>query len=221
ESSDSIETGRLEHVTRSQVLEVFGGDIGRNIFFVPLAVRQKQLEAAPWIKSAMVMRFLPNRLRVEVKERTPMAFVQIGSTTGLIDESGVVMPMPIATGPGTIKDDFSFPVITGLHSAEPLSVRAASMKIFARLEQELNANGAAYMNDVSEVDLSDPQDVRIVVGDNDGTVLVHLGSRDFERRYRFYLEHIKSWRQQYHVRSIDLRYDGQVIVNREGQVTGK
>ncbi|MEO8726627.1 MAG: hypothetical protein ABI383_10960, partial [Acidobacteriaceae bacterium] len=42
ESSDSIETGRLEHVTRSQVLEVFGGDIGRNIFFVPLAVRQKQ-----------------------------------------------------------------------------------------------------------------------------------------------------------------------------------
>lgn len=223
ESSDSIETGTLKHVARSQVLEVFGGDIGRNIFFVPLEARQKQLEAVPWIQSATVMRFLPNRLRVEVKERTPVAFVQIGRTTGLIDASGVVMSMPvstyqIATG---AQDKFSFPVITGLQSSEPLSVRAASMKIFARLERELDANDAAYMNDVSEVDLSDPQDVRLVVGDSDGTVLVHLGNSDFQRRYRFYLEHIKAWRQQYQVRSVDLRYDGQVIVNREGQATQK
>lgn len=215
ETSDNIETGTLKNVARSQVLEVFGGDIGRNIFFVPLEARQKQLEKVPWIQSATVMRFLPNRLRVEIKERTPVAFVQIGGTTGLIDKSGVVMEMPHSA------EKFSFPVITGLSNAEPLSMRSARMKIFSQLQQELDADNAQYMRDVSEVDLSDPQDVSIVVGDSDGAVLVHLGSSDFQRRYRFYLEHIKAWRQQYQVRSVDLRYDGQVIVNREGQALQK
>src|SRR5580700_4495905 len=40
ESSDDIEITGLDNVTRPQVLEVMGGDIGRNIFFVPLAQRQ-------------------------------------------------------------------------------------------------------------------------------------------------------------------------------------
>ena len=53
-----------DNVTRAQVLEVMGGDIGRNIFFVPLAQRQEQLEQIPWVESASVMRFVPNRLRV-------------------------------------------------------------------------------------------------------------------------------------------------------------
>ena len=44
DSSDHIEITGLENVTRSQVMEVIGGDIGRNIFFVPMAQRKKQLE---------------------------------------------------------------------------------------------------------------------------------------------------------------------------------
>ena len=40
ESSDDIEISGLQNVTRSQVMEVMGGDIGRNIFFVPLAQRK-------------------------------------------------------------------------------------------------------------------------------------------------------------------------------------
>ena len=43
-SSDDIEIAGLHNVTRSQVMEVMGEDIGRNIFFVPLDQRQKQLE---------------------------------------------------------------------------------------------------------------------------------------------------------------------------------
>ncbi len=62
-SSDNIEITGLENVTRAQVMEVLGGDIGRNIFFVPLAERQAQLEQIPWVESASVMRFVPNRLR--------------------------------------------------------------------------------------------------------------------------------------------------------------
>src|SRR6266403_3994083 len=44
ESSDDIDISGLQNVTRAQVMEVMGGDIGRNIFFVPLVQRKKQLE---------------------------------------------------------------------------------------------------------------------------------------------------------------------------------
>ncbi len=36
DSSDQIEVAGAEHVTHAQIMEVMGGDIGRNIFFVPL-----------------------------------------------------------------------------------------------------------------------------------------------------------------------------------------
>src|SRR5580704_14248098 len=36
-SSDDIEIAGLQTVPRSQVMEVMGADIGRNIFFIPLA----------------------------------------------------------------------------------------------------------------------------------------------------------------------------------------
>ena len=213
ETSDNIETATLKNVSRAQVLDVFGADIGRNIFFVPLAARRQQLEQIPWIESATVMRLLPDRIRVEVTERTPVAFVEIAGRIGLIDANGVVMDLPRSG------EHYSFPVITGMRrsSEEPLSVRAARMQIYARLVSDLNANGANYARDLSEVDLSDPTDARITVGDANGTVLVHLGDTDFQKRYRFYIEHINGWRQQYQVHSVDLRYDGQVIVNREGQ----
>ena len=36
ESSDNIEVAGMQNVTKAQIMEVMGADIGRNIFFVPL-----------------------------------------------------------------------------------------------------------------------------------------------------------------------------------------
>ncbi|MGO9646936.1 MAG: cell division protein FtsQ/DivIB, partial [Terriglobales bacterium] len=55
ESSDDIEISGLGNVTRPQVMEVMGEDIGRNIFFIPLDQRQEQLEQIPWVETASVM----------------------------------------------------------------------------------------------------------------------------------------------------------------------
>src|SRR5436189_2005915 len=94
DSSDHIEITGLENVTRSQVMEVIGGDIGRNIFFVPMAQRKKQLEQIPWVESASVMRFVPNRLRIEVQERTAIAFARSGPKILRIDPVGTLMELP-------------------------------------------------------------------------------------------------------------------------------
>jgi cell division protein FtsQ len=211
DSSDDIEIAGLQNVTRYQIMEVMGGDIGRNIFFVPLTTRKQALEKIPWVQSASVMRFVPNRLRIEIHERTPVAFARIGSKILLIDSVGTLMELPAAG-----KRKYSFPVILGMNPGEPLSTRTPRMKIYNDVVNQLDAGGAHYSQELSEVDLSDPEDVKVLASDPQGEVLVHLGSSNYLERYKVYVSHVREWRQQFDkLESVDLRYDRQIIVNPE------
>jgi cell division protein FtsQ len=217
ESSDDIEVAGLQNVTRYQIMEIMGGDIGRNIFFVPLTERKQALEKIPWVESASVMRFVPNRLKIEIHERTPVAFARVGSKILLIDPVGTLMDLPAAG-----KKKYSFPVILGMNQGEPASTRAARMKIYNDLVSQLDAGGAHYSQDLSEVDLSDAEDVKVVASDPQGEVLVHLGSSNYLERYKVYVSHVREWRQQFDkLESVDLRYDRQIIVNPDLQGTAK
>ena len=209
DSSDQIEVAGAEHVAHAHIMEVMGEDIGRNIFFVPLAQRKLQLEQIPWVESASVMRFVPNRLRIEIHERTPVAFARAGSHISLIDAGGTLMEL----GPGG-KHKYSFAVIAGMNAGEPLSTRAARMKSYNELVRELDSSGAHYSQGLSEVDLTDTEDVKVLAADANGEVLVHLGSGNYLQRYKTYVTHGQQWRQQFDkLESVDLRYDGQIIVN--------
>src|SRR5271166_4833174 len=215
ESSDNIEITGMQNVTKAQIMEVMGADIGRNIFFIPLAQQKSQLEQIPWVESASVMRFVPNRLKVEIQERTPVAFARVGSRMMLIDAGGTLMEL-------TPKHKYSFPVILGMNPGEPLSTRAPRMKTYAEMVRELDSAGARYSQDLSEVDLTDLEDVKVRVNDPAGDVLVHLGSSDYLRRYKIYVSHAQGWRQQFQrLEAVDLRYDNKMIVNPELQRSAK
>jgi cell division protein FtsQ len=215
ESSDNIEVTGMQNVTKAQIMEVMGADIGRNIFFIPLAQQKTQLEQIPWVESASVMRFVPNRLKVEIHERTPVAFARVGSRMSLIDAGGTLMEL-------TPKHKYSFPVILGMNPGEPLSTRAPRMKAYAEMVSDLDSGGARYSQDLSEVDLSDLEDMKVRVNDPAGDVLVHLGSSDYLRRYKIYVSHAQGWRQQFQkLESVDLRYDNQIIVNPDMERTAK
>ncbi|PYX87225.1 MAG: hypothetical protein DMG68_12515 [Acidobacteria bacterium] len=200
QSSDDIEIFGNHNVTHAQVMEVLGGDIGRNVFFVPLAQRKAELEKIPWVESASVMRFIPNCLRIEIHERTPVAFVRVGSRISLIDAGGTLMDLPTNN-----KKKYSFPVLVG---------RAPRMRVYNQLVRELDSGCAHYSQDLSEVDLSDLDDVKVLANDPQGAVLVHLGSENFLDRYKVYVTHVQEWRQQFDkLDSVDLRYERQIIVN--------
>jgi cell division protein FtsQ len=217
ESSDDIEISGLGNVTRAQVIEVMGSDIGRNIFFIPLDERQNQLEQIPWVETASVMRFVPNRIKIEIHERTPVAFVRLGSKILLTDATGTLMDLPSGS-----KKKFSFPVILGMNAGEPQSTRAPRMKIYNQLLSELDSEGAHYSQDLSEVDLSDSDDVKVLANDAGGEVLVHLGSSDFLSRFKTYMSHAQEWRQQFaRLDSVDLRYEHQIVVNPDLQGRAK
>jgi len=209
DSSDNISIAGTNNVSRSQVLDVMASDIDRNIFYVPLEQRKKQLEQIPWVQSASIMRLLPNRLKVVIAERTPVAFVEIGSHIQLIDANGVIMDVP-----ANQNTRYSFPVLVGMSENEPLSTRVARMKLYTQLVKELDSSGAHYSADLSDIDLSDPDDVKATVIDPHGAVLVHLGSSNFLEHFKVYVAHVQEWRTQFHhLESVNLRYDHQVIVN--------
>lgn len=210
DSSASIEATGITELSRSELVNVFGSDIGRNVFFVPLVRREAALEATPWVRHATVMRVLPNIIRVTIEERVPIAFVRVGREIELVDAQGVLLSMAPAT---LARRHYSFPVVVGLDPNGLPAARADRMHLFQRFVSALDGGGAKVSSQLSEVDLTDLDDVRAVVPAQGTDILLHFGNSDFLERYRSYQEHLPEWRQQYpNLSAVDLRYDRQVVL---------
>lgn len=210
DSPSSIEILGNSEVSRRQLLAVFGADIGRNIFLVPLNRRRASLEELPWVEHATVMRLLPNQMRVAIRERTPIAFVRVGNAIGVVDAHGVLLSLPPAI---MSERRYSFPVVTGISAADPLSLRSARMQLYGQFIADLDSGAERVSEQISEVDLSDPEDIRALLPAQGSDIQVHFGDRDFLARYRRYQQHLAEWRQQYpQLASVDLRYDNQAVL---------
>ncbi len=213
DGASSIEAAGNNELSRTEIVNVFGTDIGRNIFFVPLGRREAALEALPWVRHATVMRLLPRTLRVTIDERVPVAFVRVGHEIELVDGEGMLLTMPPAT---LAARHYSFPVVTGLDPNSPPEARAERMHLYRSFITALDGDPAAgrkVSEQLSEVDLSDLHDVRAVVPAQGTDMLLHFGDSDFLERYRSYQEHLPEWRQQYpSLSAVDLRYDRQVVL---------
>ena len=204
----NIQAVGLSHVPRADILPVFGADIGKNIFFIHLSERRRQLEQIPWIQSATVMRVLPDQIRVSIVERKPIAFVREGQQIELVDADGVVLTM----SPEAItRHHYSFPVVTGIDPRDPAASRRTRMAVYRRLIDDLDSAGQHLSRQISEIDLTDPEDARVLMEDD--PTLLHFGDDQFLARYQRYKAHIAEWRQQYpQLSAIDLRYDNQVVL---------
>jgi cell division protein FtsQ len=210
EGTSNIQATGLGEVSRAEILPVFGEDIGRNIFFVPLNERRKQLEQIPWVQHATVMRLLPDQIRVSVVERQPVAFVRHGQQIGLVDANGVLLNMPAAM---MAQHHYSFPVLTGIDAGDPLPSRKARIDLYLRMLGELDANGQHVSEQISEIDLTDPEDARVLMPEQGTDILAHFGEDHFYDRYQRYKAHIAEWRRQYpKLAAVDLRYDQQVVL---------
>lgn len=206
----NIQAVGLTQVSRADMLPVFGEDIGRNIFFVPLAERRKQLEAIPWVERATVMRLLPDQIRVSVVERQPVAFVRQGQQIGLVDKDGVLLTMPAAM---MAQHNYSFPVVSGIDASDPPAKRRIRMAVYERLLAELDANNQNLSQQISEVDLTDAQDARVLMPEQGTDIVAHFGDDQFLDRYQRYKAHIAEWRAQYpKLSAVDLRYANQVVL---------
>jgi len=184
--------------------------MGRNIFFVPVDARRKQLEQIPWIERATVMRVLPDQIRVSVVERQPVAFTRHREEIGLVDANGVLLNMAPET---MARHHYSFPVLTGIDAGDSADSRKERMDVYMRMMAELDAGGKHNSEQISEIDLTDPEDARVLMPEQGADILAHFGEDHFLERYERYQAHIAEWRQQYpHLAAVDLRYDNQVVL---------
>lgn len=212
--TSNIEVRGLGQVSRAEMLPVFGEDIGRNVFFVPLSERRKELEQIPWIEHATVMRLLPDQIRITVVERKPIAFLRQGAQVGLVDANGVLLTQPPSM---MAQHHYSFPVVTGIDSRDPIASRRTRMEVYQHLVSELDANGQHLSDQVSEIDLSDPEDARVLMPEQATDIVAHFGADHFLERYQRYKAHIAEWRQQYpKLAEVDLRYEQQVVLQMTG-----
>jgi cell division protein FtsQ len=204
----AVELQGGKYLARTEVEEVFLPDRDHSIYQIPLEQRRQAVEQIPWVRSAVVTRILPDQIRVFVEERIPVAFLWTRKGVVLLDAEGVSLDSPPETA-------FNFPVVRGLSDQERADQRRAKMRRYMSLMGDVRRESASLEEEaISEVDLADPEDLRVVATDAAGAVQLHLGQEKFGDRYGVYARHIRQWRQQFsQIQSIDLRYEGQVVVH--------
>jgi len=215
---DQIEVTGNHIVAKEEVQKLFVRDRNLSVLRIPLETRRAQVEQLPWVEEASVQRIMPNRLRVLITERTPIAFCRIGTELLLIDSHGVLLDRPEG-------EDFQFPIVTGLSENTPREEREKRMQIYEEFTKAAELVKPGSLDRVSELDLSNPRDLKAVLtglgsGDNSRAVTVHFGQADFTNKYRLLLENFAQWQANAGpVRSIDLQYSRQVVVNPDTSTT--
>lgn len=216
--SDQIDLLGNHIVSRESVLQLFAHDRNRSVLRIPLDARRSQLEQLPWVESASVQRILPNRIRVELTERTPIAFLRNGNELALIDAHGVILNRPES-------EDLHFPIVTGLPDSMPREEREKRIETYQEFLRDADLVRSGSSDRVSEIDLSNAKDLRVVMtglasATDSQAVTIHFGNSDFTGKYRMLVENFAQWQANAgRVQSIDLQYSRQVVVNADSSAT--
>jgi POTRA domain-containing FtsQ-type protein len=151
---------KVEHVdvrgsrflSEGEVRELLGPAVGENILGLDIQSLKSRLRASPWVADATVVRTLPDTLRVDIRERQPLALAEM-ERLYLMDASGTLIDL---FGPRTA--GFDLPIVRGLvaASAEERRVRAERA---GELLRDLGDLGA----EVSEVEVEKSGDLKLVL----------------------------------------------------------
>ena len=94
-------------VSMAEVLELAGVNVGDNLLKVDVAEIKKSVKLNPWISEVSVARNFPDRINIEIKERKPIAFINLDGLY-FVDETGIIFKKI------SLEDELDLPVITGL-----------------------------------------------------------------------------------------------------------
>jgi len=179
---------------------------GTNVFRMSLDVRRRDVETLPWVRAASVTRILPHGLLVHITERVPVAYVNAGGRICLIDDDGILLEKPE-------NGAFDFPVLSGLEDLST-DVRRTRVALYREFMGQVGeeASGAGWM--ISEVYLSDEEDLKALLINGQQTVQVHFGEKDFLERFRSFLTLLPEIQKSNpKIDSVDLRYGNQIVVD--------
>jgi cell division septal protein FtsQ len=201
-SDSSLEIGGAAHISRPAIEKIFADDEGVSVYLIPLAERRDAIRDVAWVREASVARVWPNRVIVRVQERTPVAFVRLNASRfGLIDAEGMILP------PAT--DRFKLPVLSGVRSSDAVAKRRDGVQRMLRLTADL---GDATAN-ISEIDVSDGDNLKVSQPYDGRFLTLLLGDRNFKGRYGNFLSHYSQIQQRLPGAAVlDLRLEDRITV---------
>ncbi len=195
----------VHYASASQVRHVFSQDFGRSLYLVPLQARRQQLLAIDWVQDAAVSKIWPDTLRVAIREREPVAFVRLpsarageGTRLALIDLYGHILRPRVAA-------KFTLPVIAGVRENETVESRRARVMRALEMLKEIGPLGAQ----VSEVDVSDPNNLLVAEHVGNDVVNLMVGEENYAERLRNFLANYSEIKEKRpDAKTLDLRVDG-------------
>jgi cell division protein FtsQ len=202
--SPNLELQGVKFASRQQVLRIFEPDYGRSLYLLPLAARRRTLLGIRWVHGASVARIWPNRVIVRITERRPAAFIKVPAEGmarwALIDDEGVILDAPA-------KASFQLPVLAGVNGRESQEKRGVRVRRMERLMKDLGP----LADNVSEVDATDLDDLKITEQVGSGAVALMLGDRNYSSRLKNFLRHYPDiHRRMPQATSFDLRLDDRI-----------
>ena len=204
--SPNLHVEGIQYASRDAILRIFRPDVGLSVFLVPLMDRWKAVTRVQWVKTAGVTRGWPNQITIRITERQPAAFLQVPaegmSRWSLIDDEGYILDPPLKSG-------FDLPVLTGVSSRDELRLRGEKVHRMQRLMDDLGP----LKQQVSEVDVADLDNLKIMVKMDDRAVRLMLGDHDYRLRFQTFLDRFEDIRKRTSNTSmIDMRVDKHIYV---------
>ncbi|MBI5327909.1 MAG: FtsQ-type POTRA domain-containing protein [Deltaproteobacteria bacterium] len=177
-------------VSKAEVLELAGINLGDNLLKINTGDIQKNLRLNTWIAEVDVARNFPNRLSIGIKERKPVAFINLDSLY-FVDETGIIFKKI------SIEDEIDLPIITGLKMEDieeevktsELAIKAVNL-IHVLEKKEIFANN----EELSEINIDKAygltlytmqQGTRIELGDEEFTEKIEKLKRVIQSRNGF------------------------------------
>lgn len=204
-ASERLRVGRVEvegsrFLSEGEVRELLGPAVGENILGLDIEALKARLRASPWVADATVQRTLPDTLRVEIRERVPLALAEVDRLY-LMDADGGLIDI---YGPRTAV--FDLPIVRGLQGVEGEARRDRAQRAGALL-RDLGELAA----EISEVYVEPSGDLRVVLR-GAGEVVV-LGAPPCRKRFVMFLGLRKDLAERCPgAEYFDLRFRGRIYV---------
>ena len=108
----------LEVEISTVIQEVVTLQKSTNIFMLDLNLLTERIKKHPWVRKARVSRLLPDRLRVEIREKKPVVLLSLDKLY-FVDRYGKVI------APVGKQDLLNYPILTGINPADRKTMKHA------------------------------------------------------------------------------------------------
>lgn len=209
----TIDVFGAERTPESSVVRVVSAD-RKNIWDVDLEEIRVNLEGMKTVRRAAVSRVLPDTIRVDIVERTPVAAVRLGDSLYWADDEAVLIAK---VRRNETRPDFFLVGWDRGEYRQAIRSNKRRVQMFESMADEWSDFGMSKR--VHSVDMTETSNVVASVSSSEGRIPVEMGNRDFGARMRRALEALAAVEGTSPRRIVSK--GGQAVVKGVGQNSGE